>query len=570
MERKVLCFEGFTLDMERGCLLAGATEIALRPKTFALLHYLAANPRRLIPKQELIDAIWHGGAVTDDAIVQAVGELRRALGDAGTRIIRTTPRRGYRFESAVTFEAQVAAMPAAAPAIVPESVASPAAPAWSPRGRFFYYSAALVVLVVAGLAWLTVVALRYDIGFAGSSTGVVATAAKPAVAVLPFSYPEGDSSRLYFADGLTQDLISALGRFSSLTVMSWNAVLPYRASPAEPQRVARAFDVRYQIEGTVQQTNGRVRVLARLVDTRGRVLWSERFDEAREDLFVLQEELTAQIARALGVRITAFEQQRVLAKRPSNLEAYDHVLRARPALRSPTRENIAEARVMLRRATELDAEYAAAWSALAETYYIAVVQGWTESPAQMLERAEECASRALAIDPSDVRGHVELGRVYLFHGRYEEAKLAMERAIAINPNDADGLAGRGHVLMWRGDTDAAIEALEAAQGIDPDLSFSERFALALAYYLDGRYQTAIEQAEHNLRRGDVSAGNHIVLAVSLAQLGRIDEALERARLTRAVDPAFDLGAFGSKLQNPADAQHLREGLRRASLYEGSN
>ena len=567
MDHRVLCFEGFTLDMERACLLAGATEVALRPKTFALLRYLAANPGRLVPKQELIDAIWHGGAVTDDAIVQAVGELRRALGDAGARIIRTVPRRGYRFETTVTFEAPSTAVPAPGPVTMLEPVAVPAAQqAPSPRRGPTYYRAALVVLAVAGLAWVTVLALRHDT----ESAGIAATAAKPAVAVLPFSNPDGDSSRLYFADGLTQDLITALGRFSSLTVMSWNAVLPYRASPAEPLRIARAFDVRYQIEGTVQQTDGRVRVLARLVDARGHVLWSDRFDEASEDLFVLQEKLTAQIARALGVRITAFEQQRVLAKRPSNLAAYDHVLRARPALRSPTRENLAEARRMLRRATELDPDYAAAWSALAETYYVAVVQGWTESPAQMLERAEECASRALSIDPSDVRGHVELGRVHLFHGRYEEAKLAMERAIAINPNDADGLAGRGHILMWRGDTDAAIEALEAAQRIDPDLSFSERFALALAYYLDVRYPAAIEQAEGNLRRGDVSAGNHIVLAVSLAQLGRIDEALERAWVTRTVDPAFDPRAFGSKLQNPVDAEHLRDGLRRAGLYEAND
>ena len=152
--------------------------------------------------------------------------------------------------------------------------------------------------------------------------------------------------------------------------------------------------------------------------------------------------------------------------------------------------------------SQLDPNYAAAYAALAETYHIAAVMGWAESPADILSRAEELANKALSLNDSEVRAHIILGRVHIFHQRYEQAKAEMDRAIAINPNDAHGLAGRGNILMWLGQTDAAIEALELAQRIDPELNAIDRYALSLAYYLKGRYDAAIEQAELNLRRTD--------------------------------------------------------------------
>ena len=171
--------------------------------------------------------------------------------------------------------------------------------------------------------------------------------------------------------------------------MSWNAVFPYKGKPASPDEIARNLAVRYQVEGSVRQTGDRVRVTAQLVNTDGRVLWSARFDEALADVFALQDKITTQIAGALAIRVTEIEQRRVFAKPTESLEAYDYVLRARPALQRPARANNVEARVLLRRAIELDPNYAAAYAALAETYHIAVSMGWAESPAAFLSRAEE-------------------------------------------------------------------------------------------------------------------------------------------------------------------------------------
>jgi len=294
------------------------------------------------------------------------------------------------------------------------------------------------------------------------------------------------------------------------------------------------------------------------------VLWSARFDEALADVFALQDNITTQIVSALAIRVAQIEQRRVFAKPTENLEAYDYVLRARPAFQRPTRANNVEARVLLRRAIELDPNYAAAYAALAETYHIGASMGWAESPTANLSRAEELAIKALTLDHSEVRARVILARVHIFHQRYKQAEAEIERAMAINPNDAQSLAGRGNILMWLGQTDAAIEALEQAQRIDPDLNAIDRFALGLAYYLKRRYDAAIELAELNLRE---TAGSRIVLAAAYAQQNRTEDAARIVTEIRRIDPTFDAQEFGTKFLNAVDLERLRDGLRKAGLSQ---
>jgi adenylate cyclase len=323
--------------------------------------------------------------------------------------------------------------------------------------------------------------------------------------------------------------------------------------------------VRYQVEGSVRHAGDRVRVAAQLVNLDGRVLWSARFDEALADVFALQDKITTQIAGALAIRVTEFEQRRVFAKPTESLEAYDLVLRARPAFQRPTRADNVEARALLRRAIQLDPNYAAAYAALAETYHVAVSWGWAEAPAAFLSRAEEMANKALSLSDTEVRARIVLGRIHIFYNRFEPAKTEMDRAIAINPNDAHGLAGRGNILMWLGQTDAAIEALELAQRIDPELNAIDRFALSLAYYSKRRYAAAIEQAEINIRKSEGAHFSRVVLAAAYAQQKRPDDAARVVSDIRRADPTFDPQTFGSKLLNPADVEHLRDGFRKAGL-----
>jgi adenylate cyclase len=560
---KPIQFDRFVLDFERGCLLFGGDEIALRPKTFAVLRHLVENSARLVSKDELFEAVWHGVAVTDDALVQSIGELRRVLGPDGPRLIRTIPRRGYRFEADLI---PVPPIPDAAAALDrhPDPVAAPTAR--SPlrglrQGSLVAMTAAVLLVTILGIGLAT--GWRFQSGRAVLASAEIGH--KPAIAVLPFQNEKNDASRDYFADGLTQDIINALGRFSELTVMSWNAVLPYRGKMSSPGEIGRNLGVRYQVEGSARQAGDRVRVFAQLVDTDGRVLWSARFDEALADVFALQNAVAAQIARALPIRLTQLEQQRVSTKPTENLEAYDLVLRARPALQRPARAGIVEARALLRHAIELDPNYAAAYAGLADTYFIAVAMGWAESPTEFLSRAEEMAKKTLSIDDTEVRAHLTLGRIAIFYHRWEQARAEMDRALAINPNDAGGLAGRGNVLMWLGQTDAAIEALEQAQRIDPGLSAIDRFALSLAYYLKQRYDPAIEQAELSLRETAGANFSRIVLAAAYGETNRTEEAARVVSTIHRSDPTFDAQEFGTKFLNPVDLAHLRDGMRKAGL-----
>jgi TolB-like protein/DNA-binding winged helix-turn-helix (wHTH) protein/cytochrome c-type biogenesis protein CcmH/NrfG len=585
-----LRFDRYVLDLDRGCLLLEGSEVALRPKTFAVLNYLTQNPHRLVSKDELVAAVWAHVVVTDDALVQSVGELRRALADDGSRLIRTIPRRGYRLEcdvseydvsmAAPTVPAVAAAAPLSAEsgselhAPVRDGVARTALDQFRSARvgwRIGLLSAlALVTVVAAGIRWggIGTEWLLPDAPNPGNPPAITKpeTGAKAAIAILPFEDNSDDSSREYFADGLTQDIINALGRFPELTVMSWNAVSAYKGKRASPEEIARSLSVRYQVEGSVVQTAGRVRVIAQLVNAEGRVVWSGRFDEALADLFALQGRITTEIAGALAIRVTKSEQQRVLAKPAESFEAYDYVLRTRSALQRPTRANNAEARALLRHAIQLDQDCAACYAALAETYHVAVVMGWAESPAEILGRAEEMAQKALNLNEAEVRAHVILGRIHIFHHRYEQAKAEMDRTLAINPNDAHGLAGRGNVLMWLGQTDAAIEALEQAQRIDPELNAIDRNALSLAYYLKRRYEAAIGQAELNLRETAAANFSRIVLAAAYAQQNRIEDAAAVATVIRRTDPTFEPLAFGSKFLNPDDLEHVRDGFRKAGLF----
>jgi len=532
-----LNFDGFVLDLTRGSLMRDGREIALRPKTIALLQYLVERPGQLISKDDLLDAIWPNLVVTEGNLVQGIAELRKALAESGREYITTVSRRGYRFEVPVSTPVKQA-----------------------PRSRWKYGLVAMLALAI------TFLALWFGIRTREPVFSTQGRDARPAIAVLPFQNQSDDAAREYLADGLTQDIINSLGRFSALTVMSWNAVAGYKGARAPPADIARSLAVRYQVEGSVRYTVDRVRVSAQLVDERGRVLWSAGYEEAPADAIQLQDRITREVVGALAIRVTQLELQRLAGKPTSSFDAYDCVLRARPALQRPTRAGIVEARTLLRRAVELDPGYAAAHSSLGETFHVAVSMGWAESPDTYWNRVVEEANEALRLDASDTRARILLGRKYIAYNQFAEAQVEIDRAIAINPSDADALAGRGNILVWLGKTDDAISSLELAQRIDPELNAFDRFALSLAYYLKHRYAESIEQAELNLQRNADARFNHVVLAAALAQAGRREEAESAVEKLRRNDPTFDGSNFGNKFLEARDLAHLREGLEKAGLY----
>ena len=540
---RTLTFGRYVLDSARGCLLSDGREIPLRPKTFAVLSYLAQRPGQLVSKDELFDAVWPGLIVTDDTLVQSIGELRRTLGDAEAKLITTVPKRGYRLDLQ------------AAP---PERRHARGINALRFRWKYGLL-APFIVAIVFVVIWL----------MTPRAQPLSAVDVRPAIAILPFQ-DQSETEREYLADGLTQDLINSLGRFPEIAVMSWNAVAIYKGEVAQPGEIARVLSVRYQVEGSVRLAEDRLRVSAQLVDVQGRVIWSARYDEPAGDVFALQDRLMREIAGALAIRVTELEQRRVAAKPPASFDAYDYVLRARPALQRPTRAGIVDARELLRQALAIDPDYGAAHAALGETFHAAVSMGWAEDPGQYWQRVARHAEDALRVDADNVRARVLLGRMHMAYNRYADAEREIDRAVSINPNDADALAGQGNVLVWLGRTDEAIETLEFAQRIDPELNAFDRFALCLAYYLKERYDSAIEQGVLNLRKTPDATFNLVVLAAAYAQANRPADAERTVAALRARDPTFDALTFGNKFQDPKDLEKLRAGLRKAGIYSADH
>ena len=295
-----------------------------------------------------------------------------------------------------------------------------------------------------------------------------AAAAAPIVAVLPFANQGGDPGQDYFSDGITEDLIAALGRFSSLRVVGRGTTFAYKGQAADPTRIGRELGARYVVEGSVRRAGDRVRVSVELTDTRGGLhLWSERYEQAVADVFAVQDAIVQRLVGALAVKVTRVEQERAAAKPPADLAAYDYVLRGRERLARRTRAANAEARELFRRAIELDPRYAAAQVGLGRAYMDAMLFGWTEWPTRALESAKELAQKAVDLDDGEAGGHALLSLVHGNERRWDLAEAEIDRAVELNPGDPEVRDQRGEVYMDRGRLDEAIRELEAVLSFDP-------------------------------------------------------------------------------------------------------
>jgi tetratricopeptide (TPR) repeat protein len=344
-------------------------------------------------------------------------------------------------------------------------------------------------------------------------------------------------------------------------------VQAYKHRTVAPDQISRELGVRYVVQGSVREADGRLRVGVELSDAmKGTLLWSERYDGEGKEVFEIQDRIVRNIAGSLAVKLGALEQQRAAAKPPESLEAYELVLRARGLMRAVQRPENREARSLIAQAIRLSPSYAEGHAALAYAEFQRTVFGWMEDPSDGLRRAEQAARRALAIDDpgANARALAILGNIHTFTGNYEAALADADRAIELNPSDAIARSLRGGVLLWLGKIDESIAASEAARRYDPRLPAEGMFNLGLAYYLAGRYREAVETAvavQPNARTVFLQA----VHAGALAQLGEDEAARRSAEEVRRLDPFFDVKLFGQRLVNPAHRQKAQEGLRKAGL-----
>jgi len=389
---------------------------------------------------------------------------------------------------------------------------------------------------------------------------------KPSIAVLPFKNLSGDQEQEYFNDGITNDIITDLSKFSELFVIASNSVFVYKGKPVKAQQVNQELGARYVLEGSVQRAREKVRINAQLIDAlSGHHIWAERYDRDLKDLFAVQDEIVQTIVATLAVKIDAEERARVMRKDTQNLEAYDYVLRGREFYARATRSANIQARQMFEKAIKLDPRYPTAYVGLGTSHLRHFAYGWTEFAKQSLQQAHYLAQTALSLDESSASAHALLGAVYRFRMQYDLAIKEYERAIELNPNDANSHAERGAIMNYSGQTDQAVESLETARRFNPHMRPSDYMQLGLAYYLEGRYDGAISVLERGIGWYPDNVFIHIPLAATYAQAGRLEDAARVAVTVRRLHPFFEVDNFGTAFINPDDRARIADGLREAGL-----
>jgi adenylate cyclase len=391
---------------------------------------------------------------------------------------------------------------------------------------------------------------------------------KPSIAVLPFANMSGDAEQEYFSDGITEDLITDLSKVSGLFVIARNSSFVYKARSAKVQEIGRDLGVRFVLEGSIRKAGNRVRITAQLIDTgSGGHLWAERFDRDLTDIFATQDEVVEKIVGALAVTLTQGEQRRLHRRGTDNVEAYEAWLRARESLSRSTRESVAQARALYRRAVEIDPGFAAPHAGLALAAVSNYVSDWAPDPLEALNEAERWARRAVELDDQDPLSHMALGNVALWRRDHARALAEFRRMIDLDPNFAQGYGATGLALMYAGRAAEALEQFAMSMRLDPHYPTILLHFLAQANFSLGRYEVAAEQLLERIARTPGTDSSRMLLAACYGHLGRVEDARAVWAELLKVNPNFSLTQRARVLpyKEPADFQRIAEGLAKAGL-----
>jgi adenylate cyclase len=510
------CFEEFAFDIDRRELHRGAEVVSITPQVFDLLEYLIRNRERVVSKDELINAVWNGRIVSDAALTTRLNAVRAAIGDSGEeqRLIKTLPRKGFRFVGQVR-EAREAAHPN--PGDAPES--APPLPD------------------------------------------------KPSIAVLPFENMSGDPEQEYFADGMVEEIISALSRFKWLLVIARNSCFTFKGKAADVREVGRRLGVRYVLEGSVRKSAGKVRIAGQLIDAvTGAHLWADRFERDLTDVFALQDEVTVAVVSAIQPKMLQTEIELATRRRPENLTAYDLSLRAMQQYYLATREGVAEAMRLAHRALELDPRFGAVAALAGICHMVNVVLGFATDPQFDRKEAVRLFRLALSIDDGDPDVLAVASVISAFMVGDSEAEIEMaDRAVALNPNSWITWHNRGHVYRVAGLPEEAVRSFERAIRLSPvaHLTFE---GIGMALIELGRFDEAIVAGKKAQRQNPSHLPAYRCLASAFAHLGRAAEAREAAAHVLELDPAFTISGWIAR-GGQSNSKLLIEGLRKAGLPE---
>jgi adenylate cyclase len=526
------CFEDYALDFDRRELRRANRLVPVEPQAFDVVAYLIRKRDRVVSKDDLLGAVWHGRMVSESALTTCINAARSALGDSGReqRLIRTLPRKGFRFIGEVWEEA--------------------ASPIFNKEAEGTTNGAANETY---------------------RSELVLSRPDKPSIAVLPFA--NLGPSQDYVSNGITEDIITQLSRFSELVVIAWNSSLQYKSKSIDVRQIGRELGIRYVLDGSVRRAGRRVRITGQLIDAvTGVHLWADSYDRDLKNIFAVQDDVARTIVGILAVQVRKAEAELVLAKPPATWKAYECYLRAAESWASFRHSyEIAEfstTRNLLERAISIDSRYARAHALLSEVYLYAwqTPRDKDYSNPAVFDRASQLAYDALRLDPNSPFAHAQVGFVLGFQKQFDASIAEFERATTLNPNYTDWRFA--FALIIAGDSPRALLAAQAYKRTDPFYPPQAALWLGAANYLLERYSEALPHLREVVTRAPGYGNGHIWCAANYAQLGLLDEARREAADAVRIDPDLTLAVatrMASVCRYQRDSEHYLDGLRKAGL-----
>jgi len=517
-------FSNHTLDTDIRELSCGRRSISVEPQVFDLLVFLLENRDRVVSKDDLIDKIWCGRIVTDSTLTSRINAARKAIGDTGAdqKLIRTVPRKGFRFVGSVVTQLSSTG--------ADSSVAAPYDHVRSPQSE------------------------QPD---------------RPAIAVLPFSNMSGDREQEYFSDGISEDIITALSKLRWFLVIARNSSFVYKGRSVHIGQIAQELGVRYVVEGSVRKSGDQVRISAQLNDvSTGSHIWAERYDRDLADVFAVQDEITESIVAAVEPHLYAAENFRAQRKPPGSLDAWDLVMRALSHFWRVTRQDNVVAQALLEKAIAIDPRYGQALGVLATSHIFGAHMGWADMRAAV-PIAERAALAAVEADTEDAWAHHGLAYTYLFARRFDDAIAEFELALRLNPNFSFAQAFYGVTLCYSGrwrEGDLAVRRALRLSPRDPSSTLYYGIA-AYAQFIGRNYDEAIRLARESLRQRGDFVGGHRVLTAAAGMAGYDEVAKAALQELRRTQPNISLAWIANELpmRHCSDQEHYLEGFRRAGL-----
>lgn len=513
-------FDRFQADDMAFRLMADGEPVALEPKALRLLLYLIENRGRLIRKQELLDAVWADAAVTESALTRSVGLLRKTLEDHSRepRFIETVPTAGYRFIAQVeTAPEPATAQPAA------RALAGP--PAQSASGHRLHLRAAAILVACVGL-----LATGWDLAARLHPPPI------HSLAVLPLDNLSGDPSQEYFADGMTDELITELARIPNLRVVSRTSVMADKGSRRSLPEIARQLDVDAIVEGSIVHSGKRIRITAQLIDARSdRHLWAQSFEGSASDVLSLQDSVASQIATQARLALAP-----PAPRPPVNPAAHDAYLRGRYFF---NKQDVPHSLECFEQAIALDPNYASAYAGYADALDAAATFG-LEPPEEDMPKALAAAQRAIQLDPQNGEAYTELGSIQTIYAwDWTAAEQNLTRGISLNPSDSLAEFKYAVYLDSVGRPRDAVMHMRRALQLDP-LSFFVNRRLGATLYLDREYDAALAQLQRaaEMEHSPGSIDNYVSLIYE--QKGEHDPAVQHDVMALHADkPRLDTAAL---------------------------